>query len=69
MVAISFFDVICSVLKSRFSEEKRAHYELCDLIPQVITSMSEEASVELAQVLHEKWGYCRHFSKVNCFDG
>ncbi|KAK2557805.1 hypothetical protein P5673_019767, partial [Acropora cervicornis] len=26
-------------------------------IPWVITSMSEETTVELAQVLHEKWGH------------
>lgn len=55
-VAIPFLDVICSELKSRFSKEKRAHYELCALIPQVITSMSEETTVELAQVLHDNRG-------------
>lgn len=57
MVAIPFLHVICSELKSRFSKENRAHYELSALIPQVITSMSEETTVELAQVLHEKWGH------------
>ena len=56
-VAIPFLDVICSELKSRCSKENRAHCELCALIPQVITSMSEEATAELAQVLHEKWGH------------
>lgn len=56
-VAIPFLDVICSELKSRFSKENRTHYELCALIPQVITSMSEETTVELAQALHEKWGH------------
>ena len=71
-VAIPFLDVICSELKSRFSKEKRAHYELCALTPQVITSMSEETTVELVQVLHEKWGHLMPLassSKVNCFDG
>ena len=56
-MAIPFLDVICSELKSRFSKEKRTHYELCALIPQVITFMSEETTVELAQLLHEKWGH------------
>ena len=56
-MAIPFLDVIWSELKSRFSKEKRAHYELCALIPQVITSKSEEATVEVGQVLHEKWGH------------
>ena len=56
-VAIPFLDVICSELKSRFSKEKRAHYELCALIPQVITSKSKKATVEVGHVLHEKWGH------------
>ena len=50
-VTIPFLDVICSELKRRPSKEKRAQYELCALIPQVIVSKSEEATVELAQVL------------------
>ena len=49
-VPIPFLDVICSELKSRFSKEKRALYELCALIPQVHTSMVEEATVELSSV-------------------
>ena len=49
-VAIPFLDVTCSELTSRLSKEKRALNELCALIPQVNTSMSEEATVELAQV-------------------
>ena len=54
---IPFVDVIRSELKRRPSREKRAHYELCALFPQVIVSKSEEATVELAQVLHKKWGH------------
>ena len=54
---VPFLDVICSELKRRPSKEKRAHYELCALIPQVIVSKSEEATVELAQVLHKRWGH------------
>ena len=52
-----FLDVICSELKRRPSKEKRAHYELCALIPQVIVSKSKETTAELAQVLHKKWGH------------
>ena len=60
-VAIPFLDVICSELTSRFSKKRRAHYELCALINQVITSMSKETTVQLAQVLHEKCrSVCRH---------
>ena len=39
---ISFLYVICSELKGHFSNEKRAHYELCLLIPQVIVSRSDQ---------------------------
>ena len=57
-VTIPSLDVICSELKAGHpSKEKRAHYKLCALIPQVIVSKSEEATVELAQVLHKKWGH------------
>ena len=56
-VAIPFLDVICSERKSRFSKEKWAHYELCALIAQVIVSKSEEATVEIGQALHMKWGH------------
>lgn len=37
------FQKIEEIIKC-FSKEKRAHYELCALIPQVITSMSEETT-------------------------
>ena len=43
-----FLDVICLELKSRFRKEKTDHYRLCALMPQ-------EATEELALVLHEKW--------------
>ena len=56
-VAIPFVDVICSELQCRFSEDKRAHYELCALIPQVIVTKRMEAVVELGRVLHEKWNH------------
>ena len=52
-VTIPFLDVICSELKRRRPQHGKEgrHYELCALIPQVIVSKSEEATVELAQVL------------------
>ena len=50
-VAIPFLE--SSELKSRFSHEKRrAHYELCALVPEVI---SEKAVTSLINVLKEKW--------------
>ena len=51
------YRVICSELKSPVSKEKRAHYELCALIPQVMVCKSEEATVKLGQVPHKKWGH------------
>ena len=41
-MAIGSLDVICSELKCRFSEEKRARYDLCALIPQVIFTKSTD---------------------------
>jgi hypothetical protein len=56
-VAIPLLDVICAELKSRFSEDKRAHYELCALIPEVIVTKTTEAAVELGRVFHGKWSH------------
>jgi len=35
-IVIPFLDTVCSELQARFSEDKRAHYELVSLIPEVI---------------------------------
>ena len=42
-------------MKSRFSLEKRAHYELCALIPDVIRQKDENVVTDLIKVLREKW--------------
>ena len=52
-MAIPFVDVICLELNDRFSEGKRAHYELCALIPQVIVTKIIESAVQLGRVLHK----------------
>ena len=54
-VAIPFLDIVSSELKSRFSHEKRAHYELCALVPEVISKKDENAVTSLLKVLEEKW--------------
>ena len=51
-VAIPFLDIVSSELKSRFRHKKRAHYELCALVPEVI---SEKAVTSLIDVLKQKW--------------
>ena len=56
-VAIPFLDVICSEMKSRFSEEKRAHYELCALIPAVIVKQSSAEVEKLGERLLVKWNH------------
>uniref|UniRef100_UPI00358F763F 52 kDa repressor of the inhibitor of the protein kinase-like n=1 Tax=Myxine glutinosa TaxID=7769 RepID=UPI00358F763F len=56
-VAIPFLDVICSEMKSRFSQDKRAHYELCALIPEVIVKQSTAEVKELGQCLLVKWNH------------
>ena len=54
-VAIPFLDIVSSELQSRFSHEKRAHYELCALVPEVISKKDENAVTSLLNVLKEKW--------------
>lgn len=54
-VVVPFLDVICAELTSRFSEDKRAHYELCALIPAVIAKKSPESVVALGKTLMGKW--------------
>ena len=54
-VAIPLLDTVCAGLQSRFSEEKRAHFELCALIPAVLTVKTSEEISELAKVLQAKW--------------
>ena len=54
-VAIPLLDTVCAELQSRFSEEKRAHFELCALIPAVLTVKTSEEISELAKVLQAKW--------------
>lgn len=41
VLAIPFLDIVSCELNSRFSHEKRAHYELCALIPTVIRQKDE----------------------------
>ncbi|KAG0711383.1 repressor of the inhibitor of the protein kinase [Chionoecetes opilio] len=44
-------------MKSRFSQDKRAHYELCALIPEVIVKQSTAEVKELGQCLLVKWNH------------
>ncbi|XP_063586880.1 uncharacterized protein LOC134764230 [Penaeus indicus] len=39
-------------LETRFDESKRAHYELCSLIPQLVKNMDLDTS---QNILHDKW--------------
>lgn len=56
-VAIPFLDTICSEMRCRFSDDKRAHFEHCSLIPEVIISKNSEVVIETAKILHAKWEY------------
>ena len=53
-VAKPFLDISLE-LKSRLSHEKRAHYELCALVPEVISKEDENAVTSLLNVQKEKW--------------
>ena len=54
-VAIPLLGTVCAGLQSRFSEEKRAHFELCALIPAVLIVKTSEEISELAKVLQANW--------------
>ena len=51
-ITIPLLDSIISELAARFSIDKRAHYELCALIPTVITTKDEQ---HLSTTLKSKW--------------
>jgi len=52
---VPFLDIVSSELKSRFSHEKRGYYELCALVPEVISKKDENAVTSLLNVLKDKW--------------
>ena len=66
-VAIPFLDIVSSELKSRFSHEKRAHYELCALVPEVISKKDENAATSLLNVLIEKWEHILPLAESELF--
>ena len=53
-VTIPLLDSILSELGTRFSDDKRAHFELCALIPEVIR---EKDVQETCDILRSKWKY------------
>lgn len=54
MITILLLDSIISELEARFSVDKRAHYELCALIPTVITTKDEQ---QISVILKSKWDH------------
>ena len=47
-----FLDSIISEMESRFAEDKRAHFELCALIPEVIREQDVQTT---CNILSSKW--------------
>ena len=60
-VTITFLDSIITELKSRFGSEKRAHYELCALIPDVLREVEREKLSAIASILQLKWKHLMPF--------
>ena len=52
LITIPFLDSIISEMESRFAEDKRAHFELCALIPEVIREQDVQAT---CNILSSKW--------------
>ena len=57
-------DIAYSELKSRLSEDRRSHYELCALVPEVIITKSSESLLESCQVFLRKWEHIILLSSV-----
>ena len=55
IITIPFLDSVISEMDSRFSSEKRAHYELCTLVPEVVKTVSSLETTE--KTLVEKWNH------------
>ena len=51
-VTIPLIDSILSEMENRFSEEKRAHFELCSLIPGIIVTKDAQ---EISTILKSRW--------------
>ncbi|KAG1666870.1 repressor of the inhibitor of the protein kinase [Nymphon striatum] len=54
-LAIPFLDTISHELASRFGENKRAHFELCSLIPNIISIKNATELNSLTKILTDKW--------------
>ena len=52
-MAIPFIDSVISELETRFATDKRAHFELFVLIPEVITK--KDNLEETVEILTSKW--------------
>ena len=44
-------------LESRFTPDKLAHYELCRLIPEVVTKQSNNDLSQLCEILPSRWAH------------
>ena len=53
-VTILFLDSIITELESRFGSEKRVHYKLCALIPEILREVEREKLSAIASVLQLK---------------
>ena len=54
-ITIPFLDSIIMELETRFAPEKRAHFELCGLILEVIKKNSDVS--QLSEILSTKWSH------------
>ena len=63
-VTIPFLDSIITELESRFGSEKRAHYELCALIPEILREVEREKLSAVASVLQLKWKHLMPYEDI-----
>jgi hypothetical protein len=54
-VVIPFVDTILNELNTRFNEEKRAHIEICSLLPQAMATKDTSSIKSTEKIIFEKW--------------
>ena len=63
-VVIPFLDIVCEEIRCCFSPEKRAHYDLCTLMPEVLLTKTTFEIMRLSQTLSKKWSHLMLFASA-----
>ena len=53
-VTLPYLNIVCSEHDKRFTEEYKAHYELCDILPEALMNKDNDAVLALGKALCQK---------------